>query len=299
MFGFIAQRYLGDVWPLLVLAAGIGLAATARMLHDASTRTRAVVVGLLLVVGLGATWITFAQALWYQRVFASPSDEVATNEFFDTRTELGRLPAGSQTAVSRGDALPASGKAGEVFVVGDCAGVYVSDGSIVDEFSRTNWKPIERTPAAGAYDVDVTFPDAKAGTDDPLLVGGSPANPYVLRVEYLGDDMVRFRDDHNPGGGTTPAVHITPGRTYRIRVSADPNTQLSAVHLDDRTVFSGVYLGPDAPRLGVNNVDTLDRPRVPRHAQPASGVNRVVPPPRRPLRPPQASSSTCCSSNRS
>jgi hypothetical protein len=45
-----------------------------------------------------------------------------------------------------------------------------------------------------------------------------------------------------------------------MRVSADPNTQMSAVRLADRTVFSGLYLGTDAPRLGVNDVDASTAP---------------------------------------
>jgi len=214
---------------------------------------------------VGGTWVTFSQALWYQRVFASPSDEVATRAFFNTRADLGRLPFGAGTVVSQGTQLPASGAPGEVFVVGDCDGVYVSDGAVLDELAPTNWKPIVRTPAVGAFDVDVTFPAAKPGTADPVLVGGTAADPYVLRVEHLGDGNIRFRDDRGSDDGTAPIVHVTPGRTYRMRVAADPQTHLSEVLLDDRKVFSGSYLGTSysgtAPHLGVNDVDTSTAPK--------------------------------------
>ncbi|MET0421638.1 MAG: hypothetical protein ABW073_08015, partial [Acidimicrobiia bacterium] len=272
VFGYLAQRYLGDVWPLLVLGACVGFAFTTRALRDVSTRARTVIVALLVVIGLGAAWINFSQALWSQRLYASPNDDVATESFYDFRTALGRLPAGASTRVEQGDHVPARGAAGAVFVVGDCDGVYVSDGALVDELSPTNWKPVARTPAVGAYDVDVTFRDAPAGTSDPILVGGTAADPYVLRVDHLGDGNVQFRDDHRPGGGTTPIVHVTPGRTYRLRVAGDTQTKSATAFLDDRRVFLGPYAPDTPPHLGYNDLDASTRPvfRGSLHERPAS-----------------------------
>lgn len=262
VFGFIAQRYLGDVLPFLALASIVGFVALGAVLPRCSTRVRRGTVAVLVALGLVATWVTFAQSYWYQRVFASPGTEAATGGFVRARNDLPTLPGlHSLTPVTRGSHLPARGDAGQLFVVGDCDGVYVSDGATVDELSHTNWKPVARTPAVGAYDVDLTFPDAPAGTQDPLLVSGTADHPNVLAVEYLGDDHVRFVYRGAGIEGAGPAVHVTPGKTYRARLALDPETDFSTVRLGDRTVWSGVYTADDIARLGVNHLDGSTRAR--------------------------------------
>ena len=253
VYGFIAERFLGDVLPILVLAAAAGFGLLCRGLAPASARTRRVVVGVLVLLGFAATWIVFAQGIWYQRVYSSPSDEQLTREFVRERQDLPTLPRGTATTVEQGAHLPARGTPGELFVVGDCDGLYVSDGSTVDELQHTNWKPVALTPAVGAYDVDLQFPRAAAGTSEALLVGGTAENPEVLHVDYLGDDQVRFRTSGTALAGAGPAFHVTPGKRYHVRLSGDPETDYSSVQLGDRTVWSGFYSSDVAPHLAISD----------------------------------------------
>jgi hypothetical protein len=263
VFGFIAQRYLGDALPFLAVCGAAGFVLLIDALPRVSRPTRRATVAVVLVLGVGAAWVTFAQGLWYQRVFASPTDPTATERFVRARTDLAELPKVSTlTPVARGEHLPPRGDPGDLFVVGDCAGLYVSSGATVDELSHTNWQPVARTPAVGTYDLDVTFPaDVEAGTRDPLLVSGSAEHPNVLGIEYLGGDRARifYSGAGIPGAG--PSVHITPGQTYRMHLAADPETDFSLVTLDDRTVWSGVYTADDVPTLAVNRLTDTTRPR--------------------------------------
>jgi hypothetical protein len=264
VFGFIAQRYLSDVMPLMALCGAVGFVLLTDAVPRMSRVTRRATIAVVLVLGLGATWVTFAQAFWYQRVFASPGDEIATRRFVQTRTDAPQLPGiSSLTPVVRGEHLPLDGDPGQLFVVGDCDGLYVSNGATVSELSHTNWQPVARTPGVGTYDLDVSFPDHVApGTRDPLLVSGDDSGePSVLGIEYLANDRARVFFSGVGVAGDGPSVHITPGKTYRMQLALDPESQSSLVTLDDRTVWSGIYTGTDLPTLAQNHLTDTTRPR--------------------------------------
>ncbi len=263
-FGFIAQRYLSDVFPFLVVAAGAGLAvATPFLARARDWRWRKVTIAMLVALGVASCWIAFAQALWYQRVFASPPDEAATQAFVRFQQDLGsHYSNGSVSAVRSGARLPPEGRAGDLFIVGDCDGLYVSDGSLTDEVQPTNWKPVQRTSGVGTFDADMRFPaDVAPGESDPLLSGGTPDQPEVVTVEYLADGMVRFVYRNATGEIAGQPMHITPGRQYRARLSADPQTHQVLVRIDDRTALLVPYPSDEPVRLGVNDVSGSTRPR--------------------------------------
>jgi hypothetical protein len=257
VFGFIAERYLTDLFPFLALASAAGLAVLTRSLGRARAwRWRKLAIGALVFLGIAGTWVTFAQTLWFQRVFASPPDEVATQAFVRFQQDLGsHYTNGSLFSVRRGDQLPAKGRPGELFVVGDCAGLYISDGSAIDSVQPTNWKPVQRTPGVGVHDVTITFPQGASGSADPLLAGGTPQQPQVVSVQYLGDNMVRFAYRNGNEELVGQPVHVTPGKQYRAQIAADPQSRQVSVMLDDHTVLLVPYDGSDLLRLGLNAVD--------------------------------------------
>jgi hypothetical protein len=264
VFGFIAHRYLADVWPLLALVGTVGFTVACGVVGRSTRRGRAAIVSILVALALLASWVTVAESLWFQRVYATPGDDAETTAaFFDARDGAPTLPVGSATSVSRVDRVPADGHPGDVFVVGDCDGLYVSNGATIDELVRSNSRPIVRTAAVGAYDLDVRFPDAPAGTSDPLLVGGTAARPYVLSVEYLGDGDIRFRETGEGGSvsARSDVVHVTPGARTHLKASADPNLRSSLVTVGDRVVLRGLYEPDEPPRLGVNDIDGSTRAR--------------------------------------
>ena len=107
--------------------------------------------------------------------------------------------------VVRGSVLPKPATAGTLIVLGDCDGVYWSDG--------TAWHPIERTNATGRFPMQLTIPKRPAGTRETILTAGPPNAADHVDIAYLDDDHVRFvfSSPHLPtlAIGTT----LTPSRT--------------------------------------------------------------------------------------
>ncbi len=75
---FIAQRYLADFVPFLVVGSVVGLQALyGRAAADWRRRTpRAVAAGLVALAVAGA-WVSFALTLRYQRTYNPPDDALA------------------------------------------------------------------------------------------------------------------------------------------------------------------------------------------------------------------------------
>jgi len=80
--------------------------------------------------------------------------------------------------------LPKPATAGTLIVLGDCDGVYWSDG--------TAWHPIERTNATGRFPMQLTIRKRPAGTRETVLTAGEPGAADHVDVEYLDEDRVRF-----------------------------------------------------------------------------------------------------------
>jgi hypothetical protein len=258
-FGYIALRYLADVTPLLVLVGAVGFGVVLGPVVRPVRGWRSAAVVCLVAVGVLGTWVNLGQGIWYQRVFASPSDEDVTRGFLERRQSLGVLGAGRVLPVGTGPHLPYQGKAADLFVVGDCDGLYVSDGAGVDNLSHTNWKPVVRTAGVGAHVLDVRFDDAPAGTVEPLLVSGTRQEPNVLAVLHLGGGRIRFRYE-GLGYGAGVSVQVRTDRWYRVRAVLDPETDFSLVTVDGRVVFSGTYDAEALPSVGRNDLDASTRP---------------------------------------
>ncbi|MGQ0805129.1 MAG: hypothetical protein ACT4PI_14865 [Actinomycetota bacterium] len=187
---FVAHRYLSDFLPVLVLLGLAGLNVVLVWLADPARRRRAVRVATVALAALAAfsLWANFALGILYQRafnVFLPESERAAFIGFQQDVDEA--VPGGSRFDVRAGDELPDAGPTGSVFVVGDCDGLYWSDGE--------DWFGVERTNATGGYPLSVTFPDRPVGTRETLLVAGTPEKMDRIGVEYLGDDRVVFTID--------------------------------------------------------------------------------------------------------
>ena len=52
LWGYIAQRYLGDLMPFFIIAAGIGLIDVWRRIEKRSRRIRGLVLGTIVTLGV-------------------------------------------------------------------------------------------------------------------------------------------------------------------------------------------------------------------------------------------------------
>jgi hypothetical protein len=144
IYGTVYERFLADFLPVLVLASAIGVVDIYRRL-DGRTRVPRVVVpaavGLLAMFGFVANMgiaIT-PQSNWTQ---------TQAEQYVQTELDLSDL-SGHPLAghVVRGDKLPTQAPIGQLFVEGDCQGLYISDGlGSAFPYPTYIWRPVEVAP---------------------------------------------------------------------------------------------------------------------------------------------------------
>ncbi len=170
---YVAERYLGDWVPLLVLGALIGIQALLRRGEEAShrraTRLWIVVAAVLAVFGI---WVNGGLAVLYARLY-SPEHDTDRLAMLEVQHSL---DVGGPYAVGRSDVLPAvPSRSGTTWIVGDCDSMYWSDG-------RT-WYPVQGTTAGGWFRLRVrsstVTPDWKA-----IVTDGTPGAGVAVGIKH-------------------------------------------------------------------------------------------------------------------
>jgi hypothetical protein len=243
---FVANRYMSDLLPAIVLASLVGLHALLGFLTRSprATWARLIVVAVVVLVVL-SLWVNFALAFTYQRAL-DPATDAQRTGFIGFQQDVDDwLPGGPRGTVREGDQLPEHGSLGDLFVLGDCGGLYWSN-------SR-EWSPIERGNGAGHYLLRVRFPAASSG-QEPLLGVGSAAEQNVLGVRYLADSHVRFVLDSPAATRQLVGrrVAVDPGRSYVLDVVLDSRLGSVRVAVDDDMVLNAIVflVGGDQVTLG-------------------------------------------------
>jgi hypothetical protein len=233
---FIAQRYISDFLPLLLLLGLVGLHMLLRAFAGADRSrllVRAATVGVV-VLAVISLWVNFSLALLYQRVFnvfLSPPERAAFIGFQHEIDEL--VPGRSRFDLGVGSVLPQPepALADTLFVIDDCAGLYWSDGE--------TWFGVERTAATGEYPLRVTFPGRPSAGRETILTVGSGEETDRLIVEYRDDDRVVFGLVSAFEDGRTfrsEPVEIDPGRSYDLDVVVDSYAGRFDLELDGEPV---------------------------------------------------------------
>jgi hypothetical protein len=225
---YIAQRYLTDFVPFIVVGAAAGLWMLVRWLSTRARLVAPVIVGfaaLVLVAGVINT--SLAIDYHYLNDFVGESNDLQS--FVETQYAVHHdFPGGTAPKVHRGDELPypVLGR-GQVFVQGDCDGVYWSSGY--------RWMNVGRSRATGLYRLRAQFDRVDEPTWEPLVVRGEPGRLQVAAVQVLPNDRIRFGfwsqgKDHLPHGKQTPEgffvgepTRFDPAKTYTIDVIMDSN----------------------------------------------------------------------------
>ena len=231
---FVANRYMSDLLPAIVLASLVGLHALLGTARREQRRkwTRAVAV-VMLVLALISLWVNFALAFSYQRALypQAASQRAGYIGFQQDVDEL--IPGGPWGDVQFGRELPERGARGELFVVGDCDGLYWSD-------SR-EWFAVERANGAGHFRLRVRFPDLATG-EETLLGISAGSDQNVLQVRYLPDHRARFvlLSRVAPEPLVSAPQRIEPGREHSMDVFIDSRTGLVRVTLDGHGVLDEI-----------------------------------------------------------
>jgi hypothetical protein len=191
IYGWLENRFVADLVPFLILASAIGMVDIWRRLEGKRRRARSGMLALVTALGLfGITAnveiASTPQATW------SRSQILHYVEFQNTISDLtGHPPAAN---ITRGTTLPNYAPADQLFVVGNCASLYISDGEgspdshISDGegspdslsfppyaiFQRLVWYPVELGPGFH-HTLELTFhgPVQELGQSVPLATVGT------------------------------------------------------------------------------------------------------------------------------
>jgi hypothetical protein len=242
LWGYISPRYLGDFVPFLVLASAVAMADIFRRLER---RRRSVRIGALGILSIGAVFSIAANV----GMAIAPTEESTTTQvlnYVQAQKDVSDLTGHPLEAnVVRGSSLPRWGPAGQLRVIGNCDGLYLSNGedySTVpsEQYQRTTWMTVQLGPAfQHIFRVAVKSHDL-AGTDSiPLLSTGRytatlSTTPTKRADEALGSVKVL--------GGPSPIgslpFGLKSGSSHTLEVTTNAAKHQLAVTVDGVVILN-------------------------------------------------------------
>ena len=182
---FVAQRYLGDFVPVLVLGGLVGAYVLAARPQAAATRGRRFAwrAGLvvLAVLAVGSIWVNGALTLSYQRLYNPNPDTLRVDMLrfqYDLADAVGFGTPQVDLAHGHGPGSPAP--AGTVRIVGGCDAMYWSDGEA--------WQLVEGAPGGGVRELRLAPPPAD-GRWHPVMSWGGATSSWAIGAQRHGDDV--------------------------------------------------------------------------------------------------------------
>ncbi len=198
--GFIANRYLVDMLPLLIVAAAPGIAAVALPAARGARRLLAVGVGALVLFGL---WSNVALATWTQNI--KEPGFVALR--YDVDDLLFGDPAPGLMEVEAGDPVPRDGVIG---LDPDCAGVYVAE--------QGRWVALERD---GTRELTGTLQLDGVIDGEETVVAEGPGWRVVAALAE-GTSAVEYRLEEDGATTLESEAVALDDRTPTVTIVADP-----------------------------------------------------------------------------
>jgi hypothetical protein len=262
---FIANRYLADFMPFVVLAGLSGFQVTVHWVRRVRAEThvaksglppgrygagkhraggrrslrRPITVVAMTLLGVFGLWSNAALSLVYQFELrpAVPlplrADFVSLQERLDA-TLFGNPPEN----VLRTSTLGRNEPAGTLEIVGSCTALYESTGI------SGGWDAVERSQAGGHFRLQVVFPASTGGAWLPVLVNGLPQQGDFLALRSVSRGRYQFGYLFQaPGQGfiTGTVFSAVPGRSYVIDAVLDPRIGEIAADVDGNSEYDLGY----------------------------------------------------------
>ncbi len=235
---YVTTRYLADFLPFLALTAFVGL----QVLLGAQTHRR-LLLGLAAALTLAGIAVNGSAGLVTQRLLGPETPEADRAGFVgfqdDVDRLLGRRPGGTEF----GEELPPEpATPGDLFVLGDCDGLYVAGNGL--------WLPVERTQRSGVRSFDIRL--AQPG-QPPLVALGSGSQRVTVTLDERGAELLLGVGGKTVGRGTLPPAD-GGDRVRRMKISFDPvlaGSYFASVQVDGERVVAAPapYDRRAAPRL--------------------------------------------------
>jgi hypothetical protein len=131
--------------------------------------------------------------------------------------------------------LPASVRAGEWVVVGDCEALYLETGVPVGFLPMGHWRPVEQTGVLTAR--------VRVGAGTRGLVAELPDGDRVARIHVGVDEQGRTRLTWDGRPERLFGAPFDLGRAVDLTITADPYIDQLVVRAGRRVVLEGLYLG--------------------------------------------------------
>jgi hypothetical protein len=225
LWGYISERYLADFLPFLIVAGGVGLIDVWRRFEGRSRKARGSVLAIISVVAAYCVVANFAIAV-------EPAPQMTSAQVRDfVSTEESLSVSSLANSVQHGTTLPNWGPYGQLFMVGNCSGLYVASGIseanvpglLIDHFT---WIPVEQS---STYTRLISFTFNRPGKyfTKPVTLMTYGASSVVLRP--VGTDSFQIVVKHSgtslPWPSTASGVKPIYSLHYpfQIRVTTDPN----------------------------------------------------------------------------
>ncbi|QGG95359.1 hypothetical protein [Actinomarinicola tropica] len=245
-FGYIANRYVADFMPLVIVAAAIGVQALLAW-RPSRPWIHRTAVSVVVLAGVFGAWLNVSHGVLAQRLYGLTTDEERTAAFIATQSRVESLLGGEElpSRVQRGEQLP-TGSPGDLFVLGSCDALYLHDGNPPNTIRRHSWIPVERTERAGRYELAIRFDALRPGTSSPIVSGEDGDSSALLVVEATDDGHVVVEYSGAGLPRRSAPIEVDPGHTYDAVLVADPRLSEVSLTLDGRLVFEG-HLAYDGP----------------------------------------------------
>ena len=249
LWGYIGERYLADFMPFVIVASGIGLIDVWRRFERRSRRARGSVLGIISVAAVYCVVANLAIAI-------SPSEQFTQSMVQDFVSHQQSLSITSLAdSVQHGTTLPDWAPYGQLFMAGDCSGLYMASG--IDEknvpgllIDHYTWIPVEQSPEF-TRDIGFTFNHPGKYFTKPVTLLTYGDSSLVLKPAGTGYFKVQL--EHSGSAISWPStVSVRKPisvlhEPFQLEVTTDPNLHQIVV-LWFGTYFITHYIaGPGPP----------------------------------------------------
>ncbi len=266
LWGYIAPRYLGDFVPFLALAGAVAMADIWRRLEGRSPGVRAGTLGVLGLVAMFSIVANVGMAV-------VPTEEwgpTQTLNYVEAQNTISNLTGHTLSAnVVRGNALPPFGPAGQLYIIGNCNGLYISNGenySTVpsEQFIRTTWMTVERGHGfVHTFRVTVADPVSGGAESIPLLTAGkSTLTLNAVPVANRGGVRLSFVVTGQGRAVVSGGIGADLGSSHTVVVTSDPVKHLLQVTVNGANALSATLLGGEPISTHVTPSTSGDGPPV-------------------------------------
>jgi hypothetical protein len=246
-WGYIAPRYLADFVPLLVVGSAVAVPDIWYRLEGRRRSVRVWVFAAITVLAVFSIVANIGMAL-------TPTDEWKTTQVFHyveaqkAVSDVTGHPLDSY--VRQGTSLPPYAPAGELYVIGNCNGFYISNGENYStvpnqQYQRETWMTVQLGHEfSHTFDLKVLPKGdaSKSGGATLMSAGGNSVLVGAVSATgaHSGAVKVLFAVQGPSGPIASLIAYVPYGSNHKLVVITDPVKHMVQVWMDGNVYLSGV-----------------------------------------------------------